>query len=77
MRNNVHLVFFHEDREASLSNVKKALDEGVSPIEIINKGLMKGIDAVSLLYTKGFYFLPDLMNIVSNLDVRVFNFFTS
>ena len=30
-------------------------------MDIINKGLMKGIDAVSLLYTKGVYFLPDLM----------------
>jgi methanol corrinoid protein len=58
---SIALAVLHEDREASLSNVKKALDEGVSPIEIINKGLMKGIDAVSLLYTKGFYFLPDLM----------------
>lgn len=57
----IALAVLYEDRDASLTNVKKALDEGVSPIDIINKGLMKGMDAVSLLYTKGFYFLPDLM----------------
>jgi methanol corrinoid protein len=51
----------YEDRDASLTNVKKALANDISPIDIINNGLMKGMDAVSLLYTKGFYFLPDLM----------------
>jgi len=57
----IALAVLYEDRDASLTNVKKAIADGTSPIDIINKGLMKGIDAVSLLYTKGFYFLPDLM----------------
>ena len=57
----IALAVLYEDRDASLTNVQKALADGTSPIDIINKGLMKGIDAVSLLYTKGFYFLPDLM----------------
>ncbi len=50
------------DMEATLNGVKKGLEEeDLSPIDIINNGLMKGMDAVSALYTKGFYFLPDLM----------------
>lgn len=57
----IALAVLYEDREASLANVQKALANDIPPIDIINKGLMKGMDAVSLLYTKGFYFLPDLM----------------
>lgn len=58
---SIALSVLYEDRDASLSNVQKALKDGISPIEIINNGLMKGMDAVNILYTKGFYFLPDLM----------------
>jgi len=58
---SVALAVLYEDRADVMINVKKSLDDGVSPIEIINNGLMKGMDAVSLLYTKGIYFLPDLM----------------
>ena len=58
---SIALAVLYEDRDASLANVEKAISDGISPIDIINNGLMKGMDAVSLLYTKGFYFLPDLM----------------
>ena len=58
---SIALAVLYEDRDASLKNVQKALNDGLSPIEIINNGLMKGMDAVNVLYTKGFYFLPDLM----------------
>lgn len=51
----------YEDKINALKDVKKSLEEGYSPIELINNALMKGIDAVSTLYTKGVYFLPDLM----------------
>ena len=52
----------YEDKAKVLSDVKGiSLKNEISPLDIINKGLMKGIDAVSLLYTKGVYFLPDLM----------------
>ncbi len=51
----------HGDLDEALHNVQQGLDEGISPIDVINKGLMKGMDAVNALYTKGFYFLPDLM----------------
>ena len=58
---SIALSVLYEDRDASLANVQEALKDGTSPIDIINKGLMKGMDAVNILYTKGFYFLPDLM----------------
>ena len=57
----IALEILYEDKINALKDVKKSLDEGFSPIELINNALMKGIDAVSTLYTKGVYFLPDLM----------------
>jgi methanol corrinoid protein len=58
---SIALAVLYGDMDASLSNVNDGLEAGLSPVDIINNGLMKGMDAVSLLYTKGFYFLPDLM----------------
>ncbi|MDR2623902.1 MAG: cobalamin-dependent protein [Methanobrevibacter sp.] len=58
---SIALTILNQDRDGAMDKVKKSLDDGVSPIDIINNGLMKGMDAVSLLYTKGIYFLPDLM----------------
>lgn len=58
---SIALAILYEKKEEALKLVNKAIDEKVSPIDIINNGLMKGVDAVSQLYTKGIYFLPDLM----------------
>ncbi|MBE6486462.1 MAG: cobalamin-binding protein [Methanosphaera stadtmanae] len=49
------------DKDKTDSDVAEALDAGNDPIDLINNALMKGMDAVSALYTKGEYFLPDLM----------------
>ena len=57
----IALALLYEDMDKVATTVKKALDDGVSPIEVINGALMKGMDGVSALYTKGTYFLPDLM----------------
>ena len=57
----IALEILYEDKINALKDVKKSLEEGNSPIDLINNALMKGIDAVSTLYTKGVYFLPDLM----------------
>lgn len=51
----------HGDIDEALNTVKEGLEDGLSPVDVINNGLMKGMDAVNALYTKGFYFLPDLM----------------
>lgn len=58
---SIALTILNENRDEAIKIVKKSLDDKISPLDIINNGLMKGMDAVSLLYTKGIYFLPDLM----------------
>ena len=49
------------DKDKTDEDVTKAIEAGEDPIDLINNALMKGMDAVSALYTKGEYFLPDLM----------------
>ncbi|RAP46337.1 MAG: cobalamin-binding protein [Methanosphaera sp. rholeuAM6] len=49
------------DKDKTDEDVNKAVEAGEDPIDLINNALMKGMDAVSALYTKGEYFLPDLM----------------
>ena len=58
---SIALGVLYEDKTQVLADVKESLDQGVPPLDIINKGLMKGMDGVSSLYTNGVYFLPDLM----------------
>ena len=40
---------------------KQALDQGVDPLACINQGLMPGIQKVGELFSKGDYFLPELI----------------
>ena len=47
-----------EDAEAL---AKKALDQGVDPLACINQGLMVGIQEVGELFSKGDFFLPELI----------------
>jgi corrinoid protein of di/trimethylamine methyltransferase len=47
-----------EDAEAL---AQQALDQGVDPLACINEGLMKGIQEVGELFSKGDYFLPELI----------------
>ena len=47
-----------EDAEAA---AKLALEEGVDPLECINKGLTPGIQKVGELFSVGDYFLPELI----------------
>ena len=48
------------DSDKARDATKEAL-ASTPPIEVIEKGLSKGMDAVSALYAKGAYFLPDVM----------------
>jgi methanol corrinoid protein len=48
------------DTEKAVQAAKTAL-ERTSPLDVIEKGLAKGMDAVSALYAKAVYFLPDIM----------------
>jgi corrinoid protein of di/trimethylamine methyltransferase len=40
---------------------KQALEQGVDPLACINQGLMPGIQKVGELFSKGDYFLPELI----------------
>jgi corrinoid protein of di/trimethylamine methyltransferase len=47
-----------EDAEALAA---QALEQGLDPLECINRGLSPGIDQVGELFASGEYFLPDLI----------------
>lgn len=48
-----------DDEAADLA--QQALDQGIAPLEAINKGFTPGMDVVGELYSTGEYFLPDLI----------------
>jgi trimethylamine corrinoid protein len=49
------------DDEAAEALARQALQQGVDPLEAINRGLTPGMDVVGELYGTGEYFLPDLI----------------
>ena len=49
-----------DDDEAS-ALAQRALEQGVDPLNAINKGYTAGMDVVGELYSTGEYFLPDLI----------------
>jgi 5-methyltetrahydrofolate--homocysteine methyltransferase len=56
------------DVEAAEEFVKNALNEGVSAQQILNDGLLKGMDVVGTLFKSGDYFVPDVL-----MSARVLN----
>ena len=49
------------DQEGSLNEVQKLLKAGVEPFEIIERGIMQGMDIVGEKFQSGEYFLPELL----------------
>lgn len=49
------------EKDKALSLVQRALDEGVHPPEIINSGIVPGLQGVGKLFEKEEYFLAELM----------------
>jgi 5-methyltetrahydrofolate--homocysteine methyltransferase len=49
------------EEELTVELTKKAVDAGLSPVEIINDGLTVGINIVGERFGAGEYFLPDLL----------------
>jgi len=49
------------NNQVSLESCKAALEDGVDPLSILNKGLMSGADVVGKKFEKGEFFLPQLM----------------
>jgi 5-methyltetrahydrofolate--homocysteine methyltransferase len=47
---------------------KKALDSGITAVEIINIGLLPALDRVGILFREGEYFLPDVLMSVKAYD---------
>jgi len=47
--------------EDAAAAAQQALDEGIPPLDAINKGFVAGMDVVGELYASGEYFLPDLI----------------
>jgi corrinoid protein of di/trimethylamine methyltransferase len=48
-----------DDKAAALA--QQVLDQGIDPLDAINKGFTAGMDVVGELYSTGEYFLPDLI----------------
>jgi methanol corrinoid protein len=61
MKREIALAVLHGDMNLTNEKTQEGLDAGSDPVDLINNALMKGMDSVSALYTKGIYFLPDLM----------------
>jgi corrinoid protein of di/trimethylamine methyltransferase len=49
-----------DDDEAE-TLAQRVLEQGIAPLEAINKGFTPGMDVVGELYSTGEYFLPDLI----------------
>lgn len=49
------------DHEESLNEVQKLVSAGEKPFEIIEKGIMQGMDIVGEKFQSGEYFLPELL----------------
>jgi len=47
--------------EDAVALATEALDQGLDPLECINNGLMPGIQEVGELFSKGDYYLPELI----------------
>jgi methanol corrinoid protein len=61
IKRDLALTVLYGDKDTCDAKVAEALEAGEDPIDLINNALMKGMDGVSALYTKGEFFLPDLM----------------
>ncbi len=61
IKREIALYVLYGDTDTTNEKTNEAIDAGEDPVDLINSALMKGMDCVSALYTKGIYFLPDLM----------------
>lgn len=49
------------DQEATVANTAKCLDQGLAPLEVIEKGLMPGLDQIGQQFEEEEIFLPELI----------------
>jgi corrinoid protein of di/trimethylamine methyltransferase len=51
----------HGDDDEAAALAQQVIDQGIDPLDAINKGFTAGMDVVGELYSSGEYFLPDLI----------------
>ncbi len=54
--------------DETAAQAQKALDEGTSAIDILNKSLVPALDEVGVLFREGDYFLPDVLMCVKSYE---------
>lgn len=55
-------------KDKAVDEVRRLIGQGVNPFDIIEKGLMEGVDIVGQRFQEGTYFLPDLLRAGSIVD---------
>lgn len=59
------------DQDQVREYTQKGLDAGLAPLDLINDGLTKGIQAVGAEFSAGNYFLPDLLLGANAMDAAI------
>jgi corrinoid protein of di/trimethylamine methyltransferase len=57
----IALAVLEGKKDAALEGVRRGLDAGVNPLELITQGLTVGLDQVGVKFEEGEYYLPDMM----------------
>ncbi|MCD4703867.1 MAG: B12-binding domain-containing protein [Methanosarcinaceae archaeon] len=58
---SIAVAVFDGDEDAVIDGLTIAIQAGMKPLELINNGLMAGMDIVSTLYDDGMLYLPDVI----------------
>lgn len=58
---NLALAVLEGRKDETLQLVRKGVDSGIDPLELITKGLTVGLDQVGEKFEEGEYYLPDMM----------------
>lgn len=58
---NISLAVLEGKKEDTMQWIKKGIESGVDPLELITKGLTVGLDQVGEKFEEGEYYLPDMM----------------
>lgn len=59
--NSIFKFIMSGDQEGVMTNVQAALDAGVNPEMILNKGMIAAMQAVGKLFEEGEYFVPEML----------------
>lgn len=68
---NIKNAIIELNREECLQLIQDALDAGISPLEIIENGLKKGMQIVGTQYEEGELFIVDLMMAASAMKAAI------